>query len=47
MFARVMKTGVNLKEALELNPGTYECRFVVRDNQSGEVGTVHMQLEAK
>jgi len=47
MLARVQKTGVALKESLELIPGKYECRFVVRDNQSGQIGTVHLLYEAK
>jgi VWFA-related protein len=47
MLARIQKTGVALKESLELIPGKYECRFVVRDNQSGQIGTVHLPLEVK
>ena len=47
MLARIMKTGIALKEQLELIPGSYECRFIVRDNQSGQIGTVHMPFELK
>ena len=47
MLARVLKTGVALKESMELVPGKYDCRFVVRDNQSGQIGTVHMPFEVK
>ena len=47
MMARIAKTGVALKESLELIPGKYECRFVVRDNQSGQIGTVHLPFEVK
>jgi VWFA-related protein len=47
MLARILKTGIALKEQLELIPGNYECRFIVRDNQSGQIGTVHMPFELK
>jgi VWFA-related protein len=47
MLARISKTGVALQEKLELIPGKYECRFVVRDNQSGQIGTVHMVIDVK
>jgi hypothetical protein len=47
MLARIQKTGVALKESLELIPGKYECRFAVRDNQSGQIGTVHLPFEVK
>jgi VWFA-related protein len=39
--------GVRLQEKLELPPGTYDLRFVVRDNPTGKIGTVVFPLEVK
>jgi VWFA-related protein len=43
-FAR---EGIQLEEKLELNPGTYDLRFVVRDNSTRHIGTVVFPFEAK
>jgi len=39
--------GIRLEEKLDLPPGTYDMRFVVRDNPSGKIGTVVFPLEVK
>jgi hypothetical protein len=43
-FAR---DGIMLKEKLELPPGTYDIRFMARDNTAGQIGTVVFPLELK
>jgi VWFA-related protein len=43
-FAR---DGIKLKEKLELPPGTYDIRFMARDNTAGQIGTVVFPLELK
>ena len=47
LLPQVEKAGVRLSEKLTLSPGKYECRFVVRDNQSGAIGTVILPFELK
>ena len=37
---QVAQQGVNYKGAIELPPGSYNLRFVVRDNVSGKLGSV-------
>jgi VWFA-related protein len=39
--------GVRLQEKLDLPPGAYDLRFVVRDNPTGKIGTVVFPLEVK
>jgi len=39
-LATVRTNGVAFRNALELTPGTYTVRFVVRDNVTGKVGSV-------
>jgi VWFA-related protein len=39
--------GIRLQERLELAPGAYDVRFVVRDNPTGKIGTVVFPLEVK
>lgn len=41
------KSGMRLKASLELAPGKYEIRFAVRDNLTGEIGSVEYPLEVK
>lgn len=43
-FAR---DGIRLQEKLDLLPGTYDMRFMVRDNATGEIGTVVFPLDVK
>lgn len=39
-LAKVQQSGIDYKNALELAPGEYSVRFVVRDVLSGRIGTV-------
>jgi VWFA-related protein len=43
-FAR---EGIKLREKLELPPGSYDVRFMTRDNNSDRIGTVVFPLEVK
>jgi hypothetical protein len=41
---RIKAEGIFYKNALELSPGAYQVRFVVRDNLSGRIGSVSAPL---
>jgi VWFA-related protein len=41
------KSGLRMKPSLELAPGKYEIRFAVRDNLTGEIGSVEYPLDLK
>ncbi len=43
-FAR---DGIKLREKLELPPGSYDIRFMTRDNNSAQIGTVVFPLDVK
>jgi VWFA-related protein len=43
-LASVRANGVGFRNALELAPGTYTVRFVVRDNVTGKIGSVTAPL---
>jgi VWFA-related protein len=43
-FAR---EGIKLREKLELPPGSYDIRFLTRDNNAAQIGTVVFPLEVK
>ncbi len=43
-LASVKANGVGFRNALELNPGKYTVRFVVRDNVTGKIGSVTAPL---
>jgi hypothetical protein len=43
-LASVRANGVSFQNALQLNPGKYTVRFVVRDNVTGKVGSVTAPL---
>ena len=47
MLAKIRKTGLGVKQSLELAPGKYDVRFAVRDNLNGEIGSVEYPLEVK
>ncbi len=47
MVGKVRRTGLGVKQVLDLAPGTYAVRFAVRDNLKGEIGTVEYPLEVK
>ena len=37
-------SGIDMKNALELGPGQYAIRIVIRDNVTGKVGSVTAPL---
>ncbi len=41
------RDGIKLQEKLDLPPGSYDVRFLVRDNNAAQIGTVVFQLEVK
>jgi VWFA-related protein len=43
-LAKIKAEGIFYRNALELLPGQYEVRFVVRDNLSGKIGSVSAPL---
>jgi hypothetical protein len=43
-LASVRANGVDFRNALQLTPGKYTVRFVVRDNVTGKVGSVTAPL---
>jgi VWFA-related protein len=43
-LASVRANGLDFRNALQLSPGTYTVRFVVRDNVTGKVGSVTAPL---
>jgi VWFA-related protein len=45
--AEVLEKGLNLKGVVELGPGDYNVRMVVRDNLSGRVGSVSAPLKVE
>ena len=44
---QVQQHGVTYRNALPLDPGNYEVRFIVRDNMSGTVGSVLAKLKVQ
>jgi len=47
ILTRVRNSGLGMRQSLELAPGNYELRFAVRDNLSGEIGSVGYPFEVK
>jgi VWFA-related protein len=47
MLEKLRKTALGVKQSLELAPGKYDIHFAVRDNLSGEIGSVEYPLEVK
>jgi VWFA-related protein len=47
MMQKTLQTGLGIPEKLDLPPGKYEVKFVVRDNSSGLLGTVSVPIELK
>jgi len=43
-LASVKATGVGFHDAMDLAPGQYTVRFVVRDNLTGKIGSVSAPL---
>jgi len=46
-LAAIKATGVRFRNSLELTPGEYTVRFVVRDNVSGKVGSLTAPLRVE
>jgi hypothetical protein len=46
-MSAIREKGMAFKEALDLAPGKYTVRFVVRDNLSGRIGSVGAPLEVE
>jgi VWFA-related protein len=46
-LAKIRLSALGVRESLELAPGKYELRTVVRDNLNGKVGSVEYPLEVK
>jgi hypothetical protein len=44
MMAQFRKTGMSAQRGMDLAPGKYEIHFAVRDNWTGEIGTVKYPL---
>ncbi len=42
---KVRQAGLSARQRLELGPGRYLLRFAVRDNLSGEIGSLEYPLE--
>ena len=42
--ARFAHEGIRFQEKLDLPPGSYDLRFVIRDNSTGKIGTVIFPL---
>ena len=47
VLKRLSTEGIRVREKLELVPGVYDMRFLVRDNSTGLMGTVVFPLEVK
>lgn len=44
---KLLRAGLNLKERIELSSGEYRVRFAVRDNATGQIGTVEVPLKVR
>ena len=44
---KIQTSGITYRNQLEVEPGDYTVRFVVRDNLSGRIGTVSAPLQVK
>ncbi len=47
VLEKIRKSGMAMNVSLELAPGKYDVHFAVRNNVSGEVGSVNYPLEVK
>jgi VWFA-related protein len=47
LVAKFRRTGLSTQQEMDLAPGKYEIHFAVRDNLSGEIGTVTYPLVVK
>jgi VWFA-related protein len=47
LMPKFRKTGLSAQQGMDLTPGKYEIHFAVRDNLTGEIGTVTYLLAVK
>jgi VWFA-related protein len=47
MLRQWTREGIKLQEKLQLPPGSYDVRFLVRDNNANQIGTVVFPLDVK
>jgi VWFA-related protein len=47
LLQKFAREGIKLNETLDLQPGAYEVRIMVRDNNANQIGTVVFPLEVK
>jgi VWFA-related protein len=47
LLQQFAREGIKLQEKLDLPPGSYDLRFMVRDNTTTQIGTVVFPLEVK
>ncbi len=47
LLQKFAREGIKLNETLDLQPGTYDVRIMVRDNNANQIGTVVFPLEVK
>lgn len=47
LWQKIQASGMGLPEKLEMVPGKYEVKFAVRDNLSGQIGTVSLPVEVQ
>jgi hypothetical protein len=47
LLAKIREKGIGYRAALDLAPGEYTVRFVVRDNLTGRVGSVAAPLKVE
>lgn len=47
LLQKFRKTGLSTQQSLDLAKGKYDIKFAVRDNLTGEIGTVEYPLEVK
>jgi hypothetical protein len=47
LLQKFRKTGLSTRQSLDLASGKYDLKFAVRDNLTGEIGTVEYPLEVK
>jgi len=47
LLQKLSREGIRLREKLDLLPGSYDIRFMVRDNTTNQIGTVVFPLDVK
>ena len=44
---QIAETGVNISKTIDVSPGTYTLRVIVRDNLTGRIGSIETGLDVK